>query len=62
MRDSIPTEKQVLRAIKALSAAYDAMGPLATCADGRADDTRVKLRRDINEYLTYLENAKWWRK
>lgn len=61
-RDNIPTEAQVRRAIKALDAAYKAMEPLSSASQGAADDSRVKLRSDINEYLTYLERATWWRK
>lgn len=62
MREDLPTEAEVKRAIKALDAAYRAMEPLSSRSAGNADDTRVKLRSDINEYLTYLENATWWRK
>lgn len=62
IRESLPTEAEVRRAIKALDGAYKAMGALAAHSLGNADDTRVKLRSDINEYLTYLENATWWRK
>lgn len=62
IRESLPTEAEVRRAIKALDAAYKAVGALAAHSLGDADDTRVKLRSDINEYLTYLENATWWRK
>lgn len=60
--ESLPTEAQVKRAIKALDAAYHALEPLSSCSQGAADDSRVKLRSDINEYLTYLERATWWRK
>lgn len=61
-KDGMPTQAQVQRAIKALDAAYKALEPLSVHALGAADDSRVRLRSDINEYLTYLENARWWKR
>lgn len=53
-------ERSVKKAIKVLDAAWAALGEIT---DDRAqrDDSRVRLRTDIREYLEYLEHAKWWR-
>ena len=48
------TPHQRRRAIKALNAAYSALGATLSGDEGR-DDSRVQLRSDINEFLSYLE-------
>jgi hypothetical protein len=56
-------EKNVLKAIKAMDAAFDALGPLVY-KDGPevdANNSVARLRADLAEYSGYLENATWWR-
>ena len=57
---TIPTERQVLAAIKAMDRARDALAPLMHHDDTR--DIVQRVRRDLAEYASYLENAIWWRK
>ena len=56
----IPTERQVLAAIKAMDKARDALAPLLHLDD--ANDSVMRLRSDLAEYAGYLESATWWRK
>lgn len=53
------TEKQVLRAIKTLTEARLAIEPLQRVDD--ANDSVVRLGREIDDYCGYLQNAGWWR-
>lgn len=62
MPRDMPTEAQIKRVIKTLDAAWEALGCFTGCGDIPADDTRVRLRSDMREYLEYLERATWWRK
>lgn len=55
----MPTEAQVIKAIKALDAARAALSPLIRQED--ANNSVVRLRADLAEYAGYLENATWWR-
>lgn len=55
---SIPSEKQVRAAIKALDAAWRAMEPISV---DEPRDSASRLRSDIREYVDYLDGAKWWR-
>ena len=59
------TKKQFEAAIKALGKAYVALGPIVLDerldADGRSDHAVVRLRREIAEYESLLDNATWWR-
>jgi hypothetical protein len=54
-------EKKYLRAIKALTAAAEAMSELPIADARGGDDPRFTLRRDIDEYAEYLDRATWWR-
>lgn len=56
----MPTEKQVMKAIKAMDACRDALGPLCR-ADDTANNSVIRLRTDLAEYAGYLESATWWR-
>lgn len=56
----MPTEKQVMKAIKAMDAARDALAPLVYHRD--ASDSVMRLRTDLAEYAGYLEGATWWRR
>lgn len=53
------TEKQVMKAIKAMDAARDALAPLVHRDE--ANDSVMRLRTDLAEYAGYLESATWWR-
>ena len=57
---TIPTERQVLAAIKAMDKAREALAPLIHHDD--ANDSMMRLCSDLAEYASYLESATWWRK
>lgn len=55
------TPKQIDKAVKALAAAYKALGPIVMKIE---DETHgvIRLRRDIAEYESYLDkvrDAEW---
>lgn len=55
----MPTEKQILKAIRAMDAARSALAPLL---HDDPNDSVLRLRTDLAEYAGYLEGATWWRK
>jgi hypothetical protein len=55
-------EARFRRLIKALANADDALSAvIAHEPIGEADDSRIRLRRDIAEYADYLDRATWWK-
>ena len=55
------TAKLVMKAIKALDKAADALENLAN-SEGMISHrgSCSRLKTDIHEYLEYLETSKWW--
>ncbi len=55
-------EKRFLRVISTLNRAVDALDELCLYeAIKSVDDSRILLRRDMEEYVAYLESVTWWR-
>lgn len=52
--------KRFERAIAALFKAYDALAAITDGTESR-DDSRLRLKADINEYASYLDRVTWWR-
>lgn len=55
-------ERRYLRLIKALKEAIAAMEAVSEHEQIRSsDDSRVRLKRDMDEYASYLDSVSWWR-
>jgi hypothetical protein len=54
-------ERRMIRLIKSLNEAASALSAVTAHEPIDGNDSRARLRREIEEYAAYLERATWWR-